>query len=206
MSVNKLQQDLEEIYGLDAFPAIERFLVSTEEIKEILPKLKENESLHPQVLFQQEGEEVFLAVHFGDETLERIQKQGLKKSTLSDFCSVAEEVSHFLYLSWRAKNQRPVSLLDVELQGEIDKFLLACKYFESEEDLYTRMFEDIQFHHELPPKSKDRYREANRLGSKFVKTFGMEFQDGELQTETRAELRNFYRLASQTRLCKVSKL
>ncbi len=42
---------------------------------------------------------------------------------LAGFCQAAEGVSHFLYLHHRAQASRPVSLLELEAQAELDKYL-----------------------------------------------------------------------------------
>jgi len=203
--IAKLQHDLETIYRLGHFPSIENFLISAHEIKVLLPQ---EEKPNPQVLFRQEHDEIFLAVFLGEETVARLEANILSKSLLSDFCSAAEEISHFLYLSWSANNEKPISLLDIELQGEIDKFLLASQYFSDEENLFGRMFDQISFHERLDESSLDRYVEANRLGGKFVKTLGKNGDTYEIRTcpQILAKLRAFYRLNSQTRLSHIETL
>ena len=45
---------------------------------------------------------------------------------LGPFCTLTEEVSHFLYLLFCARSSRTVTELELELQGEVDKYLTAA--------------------------------------------------------------------------------
>ena len=42
----------------------------------------------------------------------------------SEFCLMLEGVSHFLYVVWNAKHLKKVTLLEMEMQAEIDKFVI----------------------------------------------------------------------------------
>ena len=44
---------------------------------------------------------------------------------LQDFLLAVEGVSHFVYLVHRARQERPVSAVELELQAEVDKYLVA---------------------------------------------------------------------------------
>ena len=46
------------------------------------------------------------------------------------FCLALEGVSHFLYLIWNASFDRSVTLLEMELQAEIDKFVMLGIFLE----------------------------------------------------------------------------
>ena len=47
----------------------------------------------------------------------------LDRENLDPFCVAAEEVSHFVYLFFCARAARQVTQLELELQGEVDKYL-----------------------------------------------------------------------------------
>lgn len=203
LNIAQLQRDIEELYGLGQGLAIDQFLISSQELKEVA---SDSSRLAPQVLLKEENGVVLFAVHVGDEILDRFEAGEIEESDLSDFVSVAEEVSHFRYLTWSAANERSVSLLDVEVQGEIDKFLLAVRYFPEEEDLRERMFERISFDEHLGGDDLDRYIEANRLGEKFCRQIEEAIGDGQIDPKWVARLRAFYRLATTRRLAEVEKL
>ncbi len=203
LNIARLQQDIEELYGLDQGLAIDQFLVSSKELMKITPEFT---PIAPKVLLKEENGVILFAVHVGDEVLERFEAGRIGESALSDFVSVAEEVSHFRYLTWSVANERSVSLLDVEMQGEIDKFLLASHYFPNEDDLRERMFERIRFSEHLDGEDLDRYIEANRLGEKFCREMKGAIGDGYLDSKWVTRLRAFYRWATSRRLAEVEKL
>ena len=187
MKVLELQRNLEILYRLETQPSVEPFLY----------RLKSED--HPELLLRKEGDEYSLRVLIGERTLDAIEEQGLSNVSLQQFVNAAEEISHFTYLCWAIANEREVSLLDVELQGEIDKFLLAQHYFSAGTDLFHHLFERCFLKPTLTRAQRERYTEANRLGGKFCKAW----MSGEKNLE---DLRKFYRLSSQGRLQRTQKM
>ena len=51
--------------------------------------------------------------------------RALDESNLADYCTALEGVSHFHYVTWSAGCARNVSLLELELQAEVDKYASA---------------------------------------------------------------------------------
>ena len=65
------------------------------------------------------------------ELLERLDQNDpltrLDRDNLADFWSALEGVSHFTYYAWNAARDKSVSLFELELQAEVDKFVTtAC--------------------------------------------------------------------------------
>lgn len=187
MTLLDLQRELEELYRLGSGPSIEQFLISADELRNYLP---EGGLIRPQVLVQEVGGSIYLAVY--------LEESAKTPTNLEDFLTAAEEVSHFLYLSWKGCNERPISLLDLEVQGEIDKYLLASRHVPSKEGLFHRLFEHVRFQDLLSGEALTRYREAHRLGAKFLKTLG--------GTRPLRLLRDFYRWGSPRRLATISRM
>lgn len=127
---------------------------------------------------------------------------------LDAFSVAAEEVSHFQYLLFHASSGRPVSQLELELQGEIDKFLLT--YFavadgrKFSQKVFESLFEQFFFHFHLAEsltfEQRSRYLEANVLGRKFIRRCGKLFSGpGGTETALRA-LRRFYRMSAAEKI------
>ena len=51
----------------------------------------------------------------------------LDGENLADFWSALEGVSHFTYYAWNAARDKSVSLFELELQAEVDKFVTTSK-------------------------------------------------------------------------------
>src|SRR5207249_6014341 len=76
---------------------------------------------YEQLLVHENGEELELALFVDPSLLQRLQGRSPFED-LPGFCEATEGVSHFLYLVRAAQLERSVSLLELEAQGEIDKF------------------------------------------------------------------------------------
>jgi hypothetical protein len=190
-----LQRELERLYRLSPFPPIERFLISAEELRLRLPK---EEEPRPQLLLKESEGTLSLAVHLGPQELDPRDLQG--------FLGAAEEISHFLYLGWKARNERPVSLLDLEVQGEIDKFLLTALHLEGDRSLLGRWFDRARFHDDVTGEALDRYRRAHRFGERFLRSLGGGIFRRGLPPRILRTLRAFYRWSSPRRLALLASL
>jgi len=92
---------------------------------------------------------------------------------LGPFCQLAEGVSHFVYLARSAELARPVSLLELEAQAEVDKFaLLLLRAWGGGRGgwaavLHRHLFDEMHLRPGLSPLERRRYGEANRLARAF---------------------------------------
>ncbi|MCB0307829.1 MAG: hypothetical protein KDD48_00540 [Bdellovibrionales bacterium] len=162
--------------------------------------------VRPQVVLKEDEGELSLAVHLGSEIVDRVREHGWSNLELHEFMTAAEEISHFLYLGYSATQDKQVSLLDVEVQAEIDKFLLALHYFPDDEEVITRLFERIHWREGLTKAEEWRYREANRLGLRMATWINQNVREGTMQSDTVEFLRLFYRMETTKRLSKVEKM
>ena len=110
-----------------------------------------------------------------------------------DWLQLAEGVSHFVYVANRARQELPATQLELELQAEVDKFVLLVlehvPYDRTEAiEVHSRLFERVRYLHAAGTELGDRYRIANDLAARYVRRLvgrGHDF--------THAELRRFYR-------------
>lgn len=109
------------------------------------------------------------------------------------FLQLAEGVSHFVYVANRVRQELPSTQLELELQAEVDKFVLLVlervPYDRGEAlAVHAQLYESGQFLHAAGTELGDRYRTANDLAARYVRRllgFGHE--------TTHAALRRFYR-------------
>ena len=91
------------------------------------------------------------------------------EENLADYCTALEGVSHFHYFVWSAARARNVSLLELELQAEVDKYASALRLtLEQREgrvprELFHRLFDGASFLPHLTDAERRRYEEAHRL-------------------------------------------
>ena len=197
--IRGLQREIEALYGVSTVPQIEDFLITTDQLRELAPS---DDGL-PKVLLAQDGEGVRLSIHLGDEVQRRVEST--QAPELEDFCIVAEEISHFIYLCFRAQIDAPVSKLDLEVQAEIDKFILATRFFPAEGSLFERLFEDFRIREGIAQDERERYREANRLAARFSRMISRDL-DPDPSEALAGFLAGLYRMDSPRRLCKIESL
>jgi hypothetical protein len=110
-----------------------------------------------------------------------------------EWLQLAEGVSHFVYVANRARQELPSTQLELELQAEVDKFVLLVLEqvpFDRGEafEVHSRLYERVRYLHEAGTELGDRYRTANDLAARFVRRL---MSCGPLSTH--ATLRRFYR-------------
>ena len=101
-------------------------------------------------------------------------------------------------MAWKADRDRQVSLLELELQGEIDKFvgtmLMALRQADRplSQRLHGLLFDNVQFHNELDDEQRSRYESANHYASRFCYRIQRQLVDN--TEDALKTLRHFYRL------------
>jgi hypothetical protein len=135
--------------------------------------------------------------HEGVEMALVVPRTAANPSHSDDWLQLAEGVSHFVYVANRARQELPSTQLELELQAEVDKFVLLVleqtPYDRGEAfEVHSRLYERVRFLHEPGTELGDRYRTANDLAARFVRRL---LACG--PTTTHTTLRRFYR-AGQT--------
>ena len=204
-----LQEELEAIYGVSA-PPVGDFLLGREAAAaagrvpfapEELLVVEEEDGIAVGLFLD---DEVLAAAAGADPHLKRPRL--LARHLLRHIAPAAEGVSHFVSLSTRAAAGRPVSLLELEVQAEVDKFALLLLHLwrrglrRVSPSLRRRLFERVGFHTHLGADELNRYREANRLGGGYARWLEGEYvPDADLEGLLR-ELRRSYRLGTSEKL------
>ncbi len=128
-------------------------------------------------LVEEDKQECFIGVYFNEKIKSHLKKYDpttvLSHLNLDAFCVLVEEISHFHLIINRASEDRSVSKLELEYQGEIDKLLFSGLFLEKQcgdhhaEVLFKKIFEKASFHsHEF-----DLYWQASKLAAKFWQVF-----------------------------------
>jgi hypothetical protein len=97
--------------------------------------------------------------------------------SLDALCQVVEGVSHFVYLVARLREGRRMTQLELELQAEVDKFVIVGFAALAKPDrlaawrLVNRLYEGVRFVHPAETEEGQRYRIANDLAARFCARF-----------------------------------
>ncbi len=86
---------------------------------------------------------------------------------------VAEGVSHFVYIVERARRELPATRLELELQAEVDKFVLlvlerGATDARRARRLHGRLYERVYYLHPQGSEDGERYRLANALAARLI--------------------------------------
>jgi len=119
-----LQGGLESMYRVETDLDVCDFLVDGEARDDLHPERAPREQL---LLKQEHDGDLQLGLFVDERTLENLAmrdpRRRLDDSNLQDFLLAVEGVSHFVYLVHRARQARPVSAVELELQAEVETAL-----------------------------------------------------------------------------------
>ena len=218
MLLKKIQQQFETIYQLPQYLSIEDFLIN----QETLERLKEQQCSLPTILNRKglmlllsEGEALSLAIYLHDQVIHNLHKHdpflGLNENNIHDFCIMAEEVSHFLYTTWRARKSIQMTKLELELQAEVDKFVI-CTFYRSNHracinnlSLKELLFETFSLEKDLPIESQQRYSTASKLALHYCHFLESRFIKKGLFPQMMGEIRRFYRLGQTDKISHINR-
>ena len=218
MLLNRLQRHLENIYEVRSNYQVADFLISDPALARELDESETARELPEKLLIRkQQGEEdVNLGLYLDPELLRRLEAndptQNLDGQNLHDFWLAIEGISHFLYFTWNASFERRVSLLEMELQGEVDKYILAAILFYSQQQgavparLHQHLFQDMAYDARLNAAELLRYRRANYFAARFCYSLEKLFLRSRAHAPMLNTLRRFYRLTQHHKISAIERL
>lgn len=200
--IARLQQQLNDIYQAGAGYDVREFLITDARVAHHIAAGAMLTDTRETLLIAEEDDELALSLYLDSGLLQRLDSadplRRLRAGMLDDLWQVLEGVSHFICVAWKASRDRSVSLLELELQAEIDKFvsttLLALAQGENDilNGLHGWLFDEVSFHAELDAAQLQRYQAANRYAARFCHTLGRRLVSDHVGLLP--ELRRFYRL------------
>ncbi|MFQ5548837.1 MAG: hypothetical protein ACE5FV_11125 [Woeseia sp.] len=200
--LSDLQKHLSDIYQVEPGYDVRDFLITDPGVARMLGGESLTANTEESVLLTQDGDGVALSVYLDSQMLGRLDRdnpmQALKASALNDLWTVVEGISHFNYLVWSAGRDKAVTLLELEMQAEVDKFISTWLMAEDQDrrdfadKLHGWLFDRVRFKPELTDHEHERYKTANDYAARFC--HGLMQRLREDCNKTFTELRCFYRL------------
>jgi hypothetical protein len=210
--ISQLQDHLTSIYRVDPGYDVSDFLITDPVIAGILGKGSLIPDSEESVLMREDEDGLALSVFLDDAMLTRLKDanpmQEIQVDQLKDLWTVLEGISHFNYIAWRARKNRGVSLLELEMQAEIDKFVSTFFLALDQEDseltvkLHGWLFDDIRFNPKLSKDQHERYTAANNYAARFC--HGLRKRLSRNSREGLHELRHFYRLSQRDKISHIN--
>ncbi len=191
------------------------FLITNSDQADKLSGKRPNPNLKEKLLYKEDNDGLSLSLYLHRDVVEKMQQdnpvKNLHEGNLEDFCLALEGVSHFLYLSWNASFDRCVTILEMELQAEIDKFVMLALCLERQNrqvapgKLRRILFETTSFHRELDDQELRRYRDASYFAEKYCWRLESDYLLKQERTRFLKELRQFYRLTQMDKLNRINR-
>lgn len=180
---SRIQRGLENLYRLDRSANVDEYVSEADS-----------------------GERESLLVRESDDGLElRLRLPRLDTGTLDPICQIIEGVSHFVYIADRAARNRATTQLELELQAEVDKYVILAASLEgfdeaSSRRLRERLYEGVAFTHAANTIEGERYRVANERAHRFTGRLERELVARRRFEQLRTELRLFFHMSQGDKL------
>lgn len=181
----KVQRSIERFYRLERGPSVRSFLRPTEPGERESLRLRQAEDGAVEI----EVSAPLLSPH----------------PDLDDLCQIIEGVSHFVYVAERARCRRPTTHLELELQAEVDKYVLLVLGKERVDrgfarSVHRQLYEHVRFAHPEGSEDGDRYRLANELAARLVRRIELRFAEAGRRGAMRDVLSRFYRMGQAEKI------
>jgi hypothetical protein len=173
---NRIQSGLERLYRLERAADVDAFVTRAEDGER-------------ETLFVREGEDGALEM--------RLRLPALEDGGFDPICQIIEGVSHFVYLADRATRNREATQLELELQAEVDKYVVLAASLEAFDEVVSKklraqLYDEVTFSHEADTELGERYRVANDYARRFTARLEREYVSRARYRELHDELRRFF--------------
>lgn len=197
----RLQQQLHDTYQTCHGYDVRDFLITDPRVAKVIGGDSVPTSNGESLFLLEEDDGLSLSLYLESEMLSRLEEAdpatSIEVGQLDDLCKVIEGLSHFNYVVWRAARDRAVTLLELELQAEVDKFVSTMQLASEQQDgelmnvLHTKLFDEVRFRDDLNAEQAERYRQANEYAARFCRQLHDRFLKN---ADALDELRRFFRL------------
>ena len=207
--LRQLQGLLEAIYDAPSGHDVHDFLVTE---RRHLPAERRAHAADEELVVVEKRRCGYLMLFIDSDLLARLRERdplrALDGGNIADFWVALEGVSHFSCLMWNAGHTRGISMLDLELQAEVDKYITSFWLLRNQDpthrprELHHTLFVRTRVNPDLPPARQRIYAKATHYAARFCSALQSSLLSS-LPAERRgaiATLRRFYRLTSTGKL------
>ncbi len=212
--IHELQRKIEKTYALDTgITNIEQYIIGDKGYEEFYAKENirtvVNSSSGAKVLIRNAECTLRVSIYYPDALIRQLEdndpRAGIHDDNIDLCASFVEELDHFLFIARNYKWNRPFSLLELELQANVTKYLVL-KYFIVLQNKSLKLSnfdkEYIRYHlfykreYDIEDSSeRKRYEDAGKFGMIYTKQIDL------LSPENRIrDLRQFSRMTCPSKI------
>ena len=210
-----IQSNLARLYETPVGFSVEDFLIT--DLAAIGAQRCNSELDSSETLFVRETQSgldvsLFLDAKIMEFLNNNLSPQSWSFGEVKDYLLALEGVSHFQYLIWNAERRKSVTLFELELQAEIDKFIFTSIALASRrdgqfpKDLYGYLFDQVSYKKTLTPAVSNRYKDANHYAGKYCRSLKSNFPQLHERHEFLKEVRQFYRLTQNDKVRRIESM
>ena len=200
--LSQLQRQLSEINQADHGYDVHDFLITDPVLAKAIGGSGIRANSGESLLVCDDGDGIAMSLFLEGEMLDRLESSDpltkLEPCQLNDLCKVIEGLSHFNYVAWCAASDRSVTLLELEIQAEVDKYVSTVQLALQQQatkllnGLHRRLFDNIQFDADLDDEQAERYRAASDFAARFCRNIRQRLLSKD--QNSLQEVRHFFRL------------
>jgi hypothetical protein len=190
----RIQRGLETLYRLEPGADVDAFVTHAGDGEREALLVRESE----------DGLELLLRIpRLGERTVD------VEGAGLDPLCQIIEGVSHFVYLADRASHGREATQLELELQAEVDKYVILASSLEgfdgrASRRLRERLYEGVAYVHAADTELGERYRMANGCARRFTARLERDYIVPARYAELQGELRRFFHMGQGEKIRSIS--
>ncbi len=212
--INELQRKIEKTYALDTgITNIEQYIIGDKGYEKLYAKETIETVVHSssgaRVLIRDGEHSLKVSIYYPDALIRKLEdnepRVGIHDDNIDLCASFVEELDHFLFIARNYKLNRPFSLLELELQANVTKYLVL-KYFVALQNKSIKLSnydkEYIRYHlfykrkYDIEDSSeRKRYEDAGKFGMIYTKHIDLLSQEDRLR-----DLRQFSRMTCPSKI------
>ncbi len=212
MYVHDIQTELAELYETDVNYDVRDFLITNAVYAAALTPDNAVGTNAERLLLCESNDALEMSLYLDEAIIKLLSTDdpgvSLHEGNLDAYLLAVEGVSHFHYVSWNAQYDKSVTLLELELQAEVDKYVCVAKRLAGQNisvphDLIEQLFKRVIFDSELDTESAVRYEAANYYAGLYCASLQGRFPGHHYQQSFVNELRRFYRLTQNEKIKRI---
>lgn len=207
--LDRLQQRLEHIYEVQTGLNVADFLVTDGAFVRHMDEKHDLRASPEKLLLRQSASELDVSLYIKQDIIDLLTDDNpmhdLHRGNINAYLIALEGVSHFIYLAWNAHYDREVSLFELELQAEVDKYIFTMILLANQQDddlprgLINRLFLQHSYASDMGGEEQHRYERANYYAYHYCRSLQHNCIDNQRMSFFN-DLRRFYRLTSHHKL------
>ncbi len=215
MLLRRLQNLISGIYDLTVQEDVGDFVVTD---RRLLPADQATSGTDEQLLVACGEDALDIALFLDAGLLGRLDAadptDALHGGNVADYLIAIEGVSHFVCVAWHARHDRDVSLLALEMQAEIDKYLATYLLLRQQwperfpAELHDLLFTQARVDARLAGDRFGLYRAASDHAARYCRAIEGRLRrerraGGDIGLELEADLKRFYRLPESAKFAAI---